>query len=147
MSGDRYDYLTRIEGLTHELFGGDPDEIVLRVASMGEGAGTLGDFARDLRGEAGRYERLQRDGWRLVGPFTDGEARCRKTAEAGEEAPPDAQAAAGADPTDLRAALDGAGSLPEAAGRLRAAADTAERLHQDGRRLAGPVAMGRARLR
>lgn len=141
---DRGRFLTNLEGATHELFGGDPEEIVLRIARVGEGAETLSDLARDLRAEASRYERMADDGWRLTAPFADGQARCRKDgAEQGEAAPASSSASP---PVRLSAVVEGAPSLPEAARRLRVAADGYERLMQEGRHLGQPVHDGRVPL-
>ncbi|MEX2620226.1 MAG: hypothetical protein WD250_08400 [Egibacteraceae bacterium] len=146
MTGDSGRYLTNMEGLTHEVFGGDPDEIVLRVARVGEGAGTLDELARELHEEARRYERLGAGGWRMVEPFRAGEARCRKTAEPGASAPPAPDAGQIPPPAQLQAAVEGAEDLPVAAARLRAAAAAYERRAADGGRLADPVVAGRVPL-
>ncbi|HVL98593.1 MAG TPA: hypothetical protein VM324_04800 [Egibacteraceae bacterium] len=146
MSQNRDQYLVNLHGATHEVFGGDPDEIVLRVRRIGEGARTLRDFAVDLRSEADRYGRLHRGGWRLVAPFDAGEGRCRKTAEPGQEPGVPTLAPVSAPPESLAAVVEGAVDLPEAAARLRVAADAYERVDAEGRRLARPVAEGRVSL-
>lgn len=137
-------YLTSLEGVTHELFGGDPEEIVLRVARIGEGATTLTDLARELRTEAGRYERMAAAGWALAGPFSNGTARCRK--DPGDATPGDVGAPGGGEatgsPARLAEVVDGAATLPAAAGRLREAAGHYEELDAEGHRLAGPVEGG-----
>lgn len=144
MSSDAGRYLSSFEGATHEVFGGDPEEIVLRVDRVGEGARTLRELAGEMRTEASRYERLWSDGWRMTGPFARGEARCRKTAE------PGAAQAAGAvtdqpmPPECLQDVVQGASTLPDAAARLRGAADAFARLDAQGRSLSDPVAGGRA---
>lgn len=145
MTDDRGQHLTSMEGLTHELFGGDPEEIVLRAAQVGEGARTLADLAGALRTEADRYERLQRDGWRLAAPFRGGEGRCRKTAQPGE-APDRAAARVGAPAEHLPAVVEGAARLPDAAARLRAAAAAYDELAGGDRRLTGPVTDGHVPL-
>lgn len=145
---DRDRYLTRLEGVTHELFGGDPEEIALRVGQVAEGVDTLDDLARELRAEAARYQRMTTGGWRLVEPFAGGEGRCRKTGEDPVEPPvaPASPALATAPPRRLAEVVDGARSLTEAAGRLRAAADGYERLAREGGELAEPVEAGRVPL-
>lgn len=149
MTDDAGRYLTDMGGLTHEVLGGDPEEIVLRVARVGEGARTLEDLATELRDEARRYERLRAGGWRLMAPFRDGEARCRKAAEgAADPAAPEPGPGPGAGsplaspPERLHAVVEGAGSLEAAGARLAAAATGYERLADEGRSLATPVRDG-----
>lgn len=148
MSDDSGRYLTNLEGLTHEVFGGDPEEIVLRVSPVGEGAVSLRDLARALDEEATRYERLQRDGWHLVEPFRHGEARCRKVAT-GDAAPPAPSAPPPSSfthpPEHLHAVVEGAGRLLDAAAGLRAAAKVYGR-QADRRRLTEPVRDGHVPL-
>lgn len=146
MSGDSGRYLTNMGGLTHEVFGGDPDEIVLRIARVGEGAGTLGELARELHEEARRYERLRAAGWRMVEPFRAGEARCRKAAEAGASLPPAPEGGQIPPPAQLQAAVEGVEGLMAAAARLRAAAAAYERRASEGGQLADPVVAGRVPL-
>lgn len=144
---DRDRYLTRLEGVVHEVFGGDPEEIGLRVEQVAEGVDTLEDLGRELRAEASRYERMAAGGWRLVEPFTGGEARCRKAGDAPVEPPvAPAPAAAAAPPRRLAEVVQGARSLPEAAARLRAAAEAYERLAGQGGDLGRPVERGRVPL-
>lgn len=128
MGEERSRYLANLHGFGNELLGGDPDEIVLRASWVGEGTATPRDLAHDLRAEAGRYERLHRDGWALVEPFAAGQARCRKDAPTGgspASTPPAGDTGTG--DVDVAAHVDGAASLPEAAARLRAAAAAVER--------------------
>lgn len=145
MSDDPGRYLVNMEGLAHELLGGDPEQIVLRVARIGEGSASLRDLAHELRAEADRYERLQSSGWRLVGPFRAGEGRCEKT-EAGGDGTGSPAAQPSRAPSHLQAVVEGAGSLPDAAGRLRRAAEIFEGLRGEGRDLAVPVVQGHVRL-
>lgn len=146
MTSDSGRYLTNMGGLTHEVFGGDPEEIVLRVARVGEGARTLDELAQELHEEARRYERLRAAGWRMVTPFRAGETRCRKTAEADAASPPAPGPGQIPPPTQLQTAVEGAGDLLAAAARLRAAAAAYERRGADGGRLADPVVAGRVPL-
>lgn len=146
MTKDSGRYLTNMQGLTHEVFGGDPEEIGLRVAQVGEGSRTLGDLARELQDEARRYERLHEDGWRMVEPFRDGQTRCQKTADLGEVAAHAADPGRIPPPTSLQGAVEGAEDLAAAAARLRAAASAYERLAAEGRQLADPVVGGRVPL-
>lgn len=142
-------YLTSLAGATHELFGGDPDEIVLRVAGVGERATTLAELARELRTEADRYERMAAGGWRLAESFSGGRARCRKDVD--ETAVSAAQTPGGREtpgpPARLAEAVEGAATLPGAASRLRAVAGHCDRLDAEGRRLARPVESGHIRLK
>lgn len=147
MSSDAGRYLSRFEGLTHEVFGGDPEEIVLRVERVGEGARTLRDLAREVRTEADRYERLWSDGWRMTAPFSGGEARCRKSAEAATAQPAAPEPVPTMPPRRLQDVVQGAATLPDAAARLRAAAEAFTRLDAEGRQLADPVAGGRVPVR
>lgn len=146
MSKDPGRYLTNLQGATHELFGGDPEEIVLRIGRVAEGARTLRDLARDVRTEADRFERLHGRGWRMMGPFTGGEARCRKTAEPGAAGPARRVPAPAAPPERLHDVVEGAPDLLDAAARLRAAAEAFARLDAEGRVLSDPVGGGRARV-
>lgn len=145
MGDDRGRYLTNLEGFTHEMFGGDPEEIVLRVAQVGEGASSLRELARGLREEAARYERLQGDGWRLVEPFHGGEGRCRKAAEAGEAPAAGPLSSLARPPEHLQAVVEGADRLSDAAARLRAAAEAYEH-HENQSRLTEPVRGGHVPL-
>lgn len=146
MSDDRGRYLTNLQGATHELFGGDPEEIVLRIGRVGEGARTLRELAGDVRSEADRYERLHGGGWRMMAPFTGGEARCRKTAEPGAELPVRTAPPPATPPERLHDVVEGAPDLPEAAARLRRAAEAFAKLDAEGRVLSGPMGGGRARV-
>lgn len=146
MSTDAGRHLSRFEGLTHEMFGGDPEEIVLRVARVGEGARTLRDLARELRTEADRHERLRAGGWRMTAPFAGGEARCRKSAEAGAAQSAGASSVPTTPPRRLQDVVEGAATLLDAAARLRGAAEALAQLDAEGRRLSDPVAGGRVRV-
>lgn len=144
-SRDHGEYLTNLEGGAEEFVGQELDEIVLRAPQLGEGAATLRELAGNLRAEADRYDRLAADGWELTAPFADGVGRCRQDAEPApprRESPPTSQP-----PTSLSQLLDGAGSLSEAAERLRAAASRFVTAHDEGRRLAHPVEHGRVHVR
>ncbi len=131
MSSDAGRYLSSFEGATHEVFGGDPEEIVLRVDRVGEGASSLRELAQEVRTEADRYERLWRGGWRMTAPFAGGEARCRKTAEVGA-----AQSAAVTVPTTaperLQDVVQGTSTLLDAAARMRGAAEAFAQLDDEG---------------
>lgn len=146
MSDDPGRYLVNMGGLAHELLGGDPEQIVLRASRIGEGSASLRDLAHELRAEADRYERLQATGWRLVGSFRAGEARCEKTAAGGDATGSPAAAHLPQPPSHLQAVVEGADSLPDAAGRLRRAAEVFEGLRAEGRDLAVTVVQGRVRL-
>lgn len=156
MSDDAGRYLVNLQGVTHELFGGDPEEIVLRMTAVGEGARTLGELAGVLREEADRYDRLHRDGWRLDGPFRDGVGRCRKADGQTPESPSTGEGPLHAvedlstsePPTSLAQVVEGTPSLPAAATSLRAAAEAYTRAsRRAGARLRDPVADGIVHLR
>lgn len=133
MSGDAGRYLSSFEGATHEVFGGDPEEIVLRVDRVGEDARSLRDLAQELRTEADRYERLWSGGWRMTGPFAGGEARCRKTAEAGAAQPAGAVTVPTTTaPERLQDVVQGTSTLLDAAARMRGAAEAFAQLDAEG---------------
>ena len=146
MNHDPGRYLVNMEGLAHELLGGDPEQIVLRASRIGEGSASLRDLAHELRAEAARYERLQSSGWRLVGSFRAGEGRCEKTEAGDERTGSPAAAHFSQPPSHLQAVVEGADSLPDAAGRLRRGAEIFEGLAAEGRDLAAPVVQGQVRL-
>lgn len=132
MSSDAGRYLSSFEGATHEVFGGDPEEIVLRVDRVGEGARSLRELAQELRTEADRYERLWSGGWRMTGPFDRGQARCRKTAEAGAAQSAGAVTVLATTPERLQDVVQGTTTLLDAAARMRGAAEAFARLDDEG---------------
>lgn len=152
MSTEHGDYLVSASGALDEELSRDVTEIVIREQTLGEGADTLVDLARALRGEAARYRRLHDDGWRLEAPVASGQGRCvRGDDDAGGATGGGSSGASGSgagfEPRDgLIGVLEGAASLPQAAQALEEAAQAYEELARSGSELGEPVRDGQVAL-
>lgn len=148
MSTEHGDYLVSASGALDEELSRDVTEIVIREQTLGEGADTLADLARALRGEAARYRRLHDDGWRLEAPVSSGQGRCvRGDDDSGGATGGATGSGAGFEPRDgLIGVLEGAASLPQAAQALEEAAQAYEELARSGSELGEPVRDGQVAL-